>query len=65
VRRPSRVLARDLQVTQPSFIARDRAGVTTTLAPKVASVQVRLTGKAKGAKALPVTTDVFLRNFQG
>lgn len=61
----SRVLARDLQVTTPSFAALDRAGVATTLPLKVASINVRLTGKAKDGKALPVTTDVFLRNYQG
>ena len=50
--------------TTDTFVFCDRAGAATTTQTRVASIKVRLTAKAKDAKALFVETDIFLRNFQ-
>lgn len=61
----SRVLAESVDPAGSSFTGRDRAGVVTTTAAKVASVDVALRRTTRSAKPVDSSTTIFLRNFKG
>lgn len=61
----TRVLADGVVAAGTAFTAKDRAGTATTVASKVASVEISLQRDTQTAKPFVAATTIFLRNYKG